>query len=375
MGRLSLRRYDRPCPVTIRAWVVQKVSMHLEAPTERTLSSQLTWASGEEPRPSRGVESATADHGGQKLAAAGRGRFTSMTRLPHPIPYQGSKRKLAPLIATHIPADIKTFYEPFAGSAALTIHAAHHRLAERFVVADSLEPLVGLLRSIVEDPDRTADRYRNVWEGQLTAGNGYYNEVRDRYNREQSPVDLLYLICRCTKNAIRFSSKGRFSQSADKRRLGMHPDKMRAACLGVAFILRGNIEFRVGDWRATVADARAQDFVYMDPPYFGTSAGRDKRYHQQLAQEDLIVGLHDLRRRGIPFALSYDGMTGEREYGAPLPSALGLKRLFLHAGRSTQATLLGRQEDTIESLYVTPELDGPGRDAVPMDCAQVGLAF
>lgn len=332
-------------------------------------------ASGEEPRPSRGADLATADYGGRRLPAAGRGRFTSMTRLPHPIPYQGSKRKLAPLIATHIPADIKTFYEPFAGSAALTIHAAHHRLAERFVVADSLEPLVGLLRSIVEDPDRTADRYRNVWEGQLTAGNGYYNEVRDRYNREQSPVDLLYLICRCTKNAIRFSSKGRFSQSADKRRLGMHPDKMRAACLGVAFILRGNIEFRVGDWRATVADARAQDFVYMDPPYFGTSAGRDKRYHQQLAQEDLIVGLHDLRRRGIPFALSYDGMTGEREYGSPLPSALGLKRLFLHAGRSTQATLLGRQEDTIESLYVTPELDGPGRDAVPMDCAQVGLAF
>lgn len=68
-------------------------------------------------------------------------------------------------------------------------------------------------------------------------------------------------------------------------------------------------------------------------------------------------------------------MTGEREYGAPLPSALGLKRLFLHVGRSTQSTLLGRHEDTIESLYVTPELVGPGRDAVSKDCAQAGLAF
>lgn len=50
-----------------------------------------------------------------------------MTRLPHPIPYQGSKRKLAPMIDDYLPDGIDTFYEPFAGSAAMTIYAAHHR--------------------------------------------------------------------------------------------------------------------------------------------------------------------------------------------------------------------------------------------------------
>lgn len=86
-----------------------------------------------------------------------------MTNLPHPIPYQGSKRKLAPLIDDYLPKDINTFYEPFAGSAAMTIYAACHRRAERFVVADSLEPMVDLLRSIVEEPDRVAARYGEVW--------------------------------------------------------------------------------------------------------------------------------------------------------------------------------------------------------------------
>ncbi len=57
-------------------------------------------------------------------------------RLPHPIPYQGSKRKLAPVIGRYLPDGIDTFYEPFAGSAAMTIYAAHHRRAKRFVVAD-----------------------------------------------------------------------------------------------------------------------------------------------------------------------------------------------------------------------------------------------
>ena len=282
-----------------------------------------------------------------------------MNKLPHPIPYQGSKRKLSPIIGRYLPESIATFYEPFAGSAAMTIYSAYHGRADRFVVADSLGPMVTLLRSIVEKPDQIAVRYREVWKGQREGDHNFFNEVRDRYNAERDPVDLLYLICRCVKNSVRFNGGGRFTQSVDKRRLGMHPDKMRTAVLGVSSILRGRVEFRLGDWQETSADAGPEDFVYLDPPYLGTSIGRDKRYHQQLTQEDLVVGLEYLLRRRVPFALSYDGMTGGREYGPPLPNDLGLTRLLLHAGTSCQSTLAGRNEETIESLYVTPGLAKP----------------
>ena len=298
-----------------------------------------------------------------------------MRKLPHPIPYQGSKRKLAPVIARYLPGRITTFYEPFAGSAAMTIFAAYHGRADRFVIADSLEPMVTLLRYIVEAPERTADQYRKVWEGQKEAGYGYFNEVRGRYNAERNPVDLLYLICRCVKNSVRFNSGGHFTQSVDKRRLGMHPDKMRAAVLGVSSILRDRVEFRLGDWQETSADAGLEDFVYMDPPYLGTSIGRDKRYHQQLMQEDLVVGLENLRCRSVRFALSYDGMTGGREYGPPLPNKLGLTRLLLHAGTSSQSTLSGRNEETVESLYVTPGLAEPVTSVIRMEAEQVRLAL
>ena len=298
-----------------------------------------------------------------------------MTRLPHPIPYQGSKRKLAPMIDDYLPKGIQTFYEPFCGSAAMTIYAAHHGRAERFVLADSLEPMVALLRSIVEEPDRTADKYSEVWQGQREGELGYFNEVRDRYNGDRDPVDLLYLICRCVKNAVRFNRDGRFTQSVDKRRLGMRPEKMQVAVLGVSRILRGRTEFRVGDWRETAADAGPDDFVYMDPPYLGTSIGRDKRYHQQLTQEALCEGLEELTRRGVPFALSYDGMTGGREYGPPLPDALGLTRLLLHAGTSSQSTLSGRKEETVESLYVTPGLAEPVEGGIRPRAAQARLAI
>jgi len=35
--------------------------------------------------------------------------------IPHPIPYQGSKRQLAEKIASFIPSNIGRFIEPFAG--------------------------------------------------------------------------------------------------------------------------------------------------------------------------------------------------------------------------------------------------------------------
>ena len=196
-----------------------------------------------------------------------------MKKLPHPIPYQGSKRKLAPVIGRYLPEGIRVFYEPFAGSAAMTVYAAYNRRTERFVVADSCTPIVALLRSIVEEPARTAARYRGVWDGQMEGDPGYFNEIRRRYNEGRDSVDLLYLICRCVKNAVRFNVHGCFTQSVNKRRLGMHPDKMLSAMSGVSSILRGRTEFRLGDWQETSADARPDDFVYMDPPYLGTSIG------------------------------------------------------------------------------------------------------
>ena len=276
--------------------------------------------------------------------------------LPHPIPYQGSKRRLAPVIGGYLPENIKTFYEPFCGSSAMTIYAAHYRLSRQFVIGDTLEPIVNLLRSIIEEPCSTSARYREIWEGQKKGDVDYFNRIRERYNEGKDPIDLLYLICRCVKNSIRFNGNGKFTQSADKRRLGMNPNKMKTEIEGVSALLKGKVEYRVGDWLDTVDDATREDFIYMDPPYHGTSIGRDKRYHQQMSQTKLVEGLELLNKKSIRFALSYDGMTGNKEYGPPLPQKLGLNRLLLHAGVSTQATLSGRRADTIESLYLTPGL-------------------
>ena len=297
-------------------------------------------------------------------------------RLPHPIPYQGSKRNLAPLIGQYIPNSVETWYEPFAGSAAMTIWAAHKKAARRYVIGESSAPIAKLWQTIVNDPAEVADTYEQIWNGQDPDDPGYFNCVRKRYNKDRNPVDLLYLICRCVKNAIRFNARGHFTQSVDKRRLGMHPAKMRVALMGVSNLLRGQVEVRASDWLDTLRDVTEHDFIYMDPPYMGTSIGRDKRYAEQMMRSRLIGGLRSLRKRDVRFALSYDGMTGTKEYGPPLPNDLDLTRLFLHAGMSSQATLNGQKAETIESLYLSPGL-GEVESSVIRPCERVQgrLAF
>lgn len=54
--------------------------------------------------------------------------------------------------------------------------------------------------------------------------------------------------------------------------------------------------------------------------------------------------------------ISYDGKTGKKSHGKFLPNSLLLEHLYVKAGRSSQATLLGSDDETIESLYLSPAL-------------------
>jgi DNA adenine methylase len=94
----------------------------------------------------------------------------------------------------------------------------------------------------------------------------------------------------------------------------------------------------------------------MDPPYQGTTYGADKRYAAQLDRGRLIECLSNLNQRQVRFVVSYDGKTGNKEYGELLPGDLRATHLYIHAGRSSQATLAGRSEETFESIYISADI-------------------
>ena len=297
--------------------------------------------------------------------------------VPHPIPYQGSKRGLAERIIARLPIDTARLIEPFAGSAAVTLAASRQRRVSRFLLNDANQPLMNLWSAIIEQPEDAALAYQQLWEEQAGQEREFYDEVRRQFNQSQQPEHLLYLLARCVKAAVRYNARGEFNQSPDNRRRGMQPATMRMNILGASLLLRGKAEVRAGDYRIALDEAQPDDVVYMDPPYQGVCGNRDPRYVNGFSHSEFVESLHELNRRQISFLVSYDGRTGENRYGELLPDALKLTRIELHAGKSSQATLLGRDEETYESLYLSSallrRLEGENRPAPkPMFAGQSG---
>lgn len=275
---------------------------------------------------------------------------------PHPFPYQGSKRTIAGRILAHLPTGVNRLVEPFCGSAAVSLAAAARARAGRFWLNDSNAPLMALWVEILDRPAELARRYENLWREQRSDRKAFFLRVRHRFNQTHEPRLLLYLLARIVKGSVRYSSAGQFNQSPDNRRAGMCPERMRRQLLAVSALLKGRAKVTAVDFREVIAAASKDDVFYLDPPYQGTSFTRDHRYYGGLSYEDLVSALEDMHRMEMSYIVSYDGRTGEKEHGRLLPSRLGLRRLSVPAGRSTQSTLLGRSRQTVESLYLSPPL-------------------
>lgn len=281
-------------------------------------------------------------------------------KIPHIVQYQGSKRKLAAQILEYMPRKFNRLLEPFSGMAAISIAAAYEQRAKSYHINDINEPLIKILEAAVNSPESLIHAYRDLWNEQFTFSESHlehYYEVRNRFNAgDASAVNMLYLLARCVKGSVRYSSEGKFNQSPDKRRHGTNPDNLQKNVLSISHLLKGRTVFTAQDYREILAEAKRGDIVYMDPPYQGVSNVRDNRYLSGLDFNEFAVALDDLNKRGIDFLISYDGLRGTKQYGNDLPKELECKKVLLDAGLSSQATLLGRREVTYEALYISKGL-------------------
>lgn len=276
--------------------------------------------------------------------------------IPHPIPYQGSKRQIAPAILRYIPDGVSRFVEPFAGSAAMSLAVAYRNKSQSFWLNDAHAPIIELWRCILDAPESLSEQYADRWHDQIGRERKYYDTIRARFNKTHDPADFLYLLARCVKAAIRYNGQGEFNNTPDNRRKGALPGTMRERIIGASVLLSGKTRLTAWDYRKVLRQCKPSDIIYMDPPYQGVCGNRDQRYAPRVDHDEFCEELQRLTDRGIPYLVSYDGRTGDKEYGKRLPRRLCLCYYEVHAGRSTQATLLGRSDITYESLYVSRSL-------------------
>jgi DNA adenine methylase len=225
-----------------------------------------------------------------------------------------------------------------------------------------------LWKAIIGTPEALAESYHFLWHDQEGREKEYFNHVRERFNRLHEPADFLYLLARCVKAAIRYNSRGEFNNTPDNRRKGARPEEMRNRLVHASSLFNNRVRLTSKDYLEILDECTPNDLVYMDPPYQGVCRNRDQRYCPPFDHSTFCRAIEKLNSRNIRFIISYDGRTGEKIYGEPIPANCHLTRFEIFAGCSSQATLLGRREETFESLYLSPNLatSMPARSRKPV---------
>ena len=260
------------------------------------------------------------------------------------IKWSGSKRSQASTILSFFPKKIKCYYDPFIGGGAM-LYAVE---PSRAVCGDICAPLIALWDRVKQSPDELAESYKIRWERLQSEGYLAYYAIRDDFNASHAPEDLLFLSRTCVNGLIRFNANGDFNNSLHYTRKGIEPERLRRIILDWSLKIQ-TTDFCAADYKKTTEAATADDFIYLDPPYFHTKG----RYYGTIDFEAFLAYLDNLNTRGIKYALSYDGKRGNDDYTVALPKELYKRHEFIVSGNSSFKKVIDKKNmQVLESLYL-----------------------
>src|SRR5581483_3204817 len=190
-----------------------------------------------------------------------------------PLKCQSIKTKLVEWIKDHaVLKNDGTWIEPFMGSGVVGFNVRHSRA----IFAD-VNPHIINFYNAIKQGKITAGIAKDFLEkeGALLRAKGedHYYEVRERFNQDARPLDLLFLNRACFNGVMRFNKKGAFNVP-----FGHKPERFAKAYITkitnqIKYVTRATSQydwqFVCADFRKTISSASENDLIYCDPPYIG----------------------------------------------------------------------------------------------------------
>lgn len=206
----------------------------------------------------------------------------------------GSKHKLLPQLLTLFPTKA-CFYDVFTGGGSVYINVAHRY--PQVIANDILVDLIAIHQHL-----QSPDFIQKAAALSIPTKNcqQMYLALRDQYNKERAPEQLLALIWSCNSNMMRFNKDLQFNQTWGQRSYNKNTQNKIELLLARNY---ANVTFESKHFYE-YANLRNKDiFVYLDPPYSNTEAGYNNLWTEQ-AEQQLIGMLKTFINNQIPFGLS-----------------------------------------------------------------------
>lgn len=227
------------------------------------------------------------------------------------IRWAGSKRQLVPLLSSCWPGDSYRYIEPFMGSACVFFSIS----PSRALLSDLNAELVGMFDAVRQAPEAVYSSLLSI-----PIGEDSYYTIRKLDPNSLIPTDraarFIFLNRFCFNGLYRTNLKGEFNVPFASSKTGGLPTWND-------FILAANrlknVDIKCGDFASILAsEVKADDFVYLDPPY----AVQNERIFSQYGPQ--TFGLNDLERlretlvqidsAGALFLLSYANSEEARHF-------------------------------------------------------------
>ncbi len=203
-----------------------------------------------------------------------------------PIKCQGIKTKLVKEIA-NLAGELPEgrWIEPFCGSCVVALNIQ----PKRALLCDSNIHIIQLYKDIqakLLSPISIKEYLKEQGEQLRIIGEAYFYEVRNRFNTKPNSFDFLFLNRSCFNGVMRFNRFGKFNVPFCRKPDRFSPAYITKIVNQVQTISRvitvSNWEFKVADFKETLAMTRPDDIVYADPPY----AGRHVDYFNSWSEQD-----------------------------------------------------------------------------------------
>jgi len=212
--------------------------------------------------------------------------------------WAGGKRRLLGQIIPLLPPKYNHYYEPFCGGAAMFFHLR----PPKTTLGDKNEELINCYRQVQSRPEEVITAL-----GELKDTKAEYYRVRAELpkNDIERAARLIYLMARSFNGLYRVNSNGEFNVPyGSKRKKKFNFERIR----NVSKALTG-VKLVHGEFENTVADAKAGDLVYFDPPYTVAHGNNGfVQYNEKIFswtdQEKLATLAEALAQRGCTVVVS-----------------------------------------------------------------------
>lgn len=205
-----------------------------------------------------------------------------------PIKCQGIKTKLVPFIKDTVNFNNEgRWIEPFVGTGVVVFNI----LPQKALLVDKNKYIIDLYKKI-QSKEITHFSVREFLEYHGSkledGGKDYYLQMRNEFNNNGDPLYFLFLNRSDFNGMIRFNRKGNFNVpfcQKPNRFAKAYVTKICNQVKRVAETMEGkDWEFVCGSWKEAFANAKDEDYIYLDPPYIG----RDTSYVGEWPDEEAI---------------------------------------------------------------------------------------